>query len=139
MCLLTAYGGFMKRSFALVISVLSLAGCAIDRPDSSNLAAYCTPQNAFLLGSQSRAYFGVCPKETEAAFLEGLHRGRALVHNVPQVYPYYVQMTELEKQLVAAGSEAERERVRTRLREAETWAIHLINDPGTYGSGGGRD
>jgi hypothetical protein len=41
-------------------------------------------------------------------------------------------MTEMEKQLVAATSEPERERLRARLRDAEWWAIHLINAPGSY-------
>jgi hypothetical protein len=41
-------------------------------------------------------------------------------------------MTEAEKQLVAAGSDAERERLRSRLRDLEWWAIHLINSPGSY-------
>lgn len=65
-----------------VLAVLVLSGCAgLAGPDPSNLAAYCTPENAFRLGSESRAYFGVCPKETESAFLAGLERGRSFRPN----------------------------------------------------------
>lgn len=123
----------MTRKFAVLLSAVSLAGCAsLEAPDPSNLAAYCTPENAFRLGAQSRAYFGVCPKETESAFLAGLERGRALRPAPPQVYPYYEQMQQLEKQLVAATSDTEREKLRERLRNAEWWAVHLVNSPGTY-------
>jgi hypothetical protein len=112
---------------------MSLAGCAgLQGADTSNLAAYCTAENGYRLGSQMRAYYGVCPKETESRFLAGLQRGRAIRPSPPQAWPYFVQMEELEKQLLAAGSEADRERVRARLREAEQWAIHIVNDPGTY-------
>jgi hypothetical protein len=46
-------------------------------------------------------------------------------------------MTELEKQLVAAASDAERERLRARLSDAEWWAVHIINSPGSYAVDGG--
>jgi hypothetical protein len=119
----------------LCLSAL-LAGCStIDRPDASNLAAYCTPQNAAMLGSQSRAYFGVCPKESESAFLAGLQRGRELRPSPPQAWPYFEQMNQLEKQLLATGSDAERDRIRASLRDAEFWAVHIVNSPGTYGEG----
>ncbi len=123
----------MTRKLALILSVLSVAGCAaLEGPDVSNAAAYCTPENAFRLGTQSKAYFGGCPKDAENAFLTSLERGRALWPTPPQVWPYYSQMTELEKQLVAADNEADRERLRTRLRDAEWWAVQIINSPGTY-------
>lgn len=111
----------------LVLSV-ALAGCAIDRPKPENLARYCTAENAYLLGSQARAYFGDCPKETEAQFLQGLARGRMVRPSTPQVQPYYQQMAETEKRLLAASSDAEREQLRARLREIEWWAIHLLNN-----------
>ena len=125
---------------AIAVSLL-LCGCAtVDEPTASNLGAYCTPENAYRLGSQSRAYFGVCPKDTEAAFLAGLQRGRQYRANPPQVMPYYQRMDELEKQLLAATTEGERERLRERLRDAEWWAIHIVTSPGTYSGGGtGRD
>jgi hypothetical protein len=123
----------MSPRLPLILSALSLAGCAaLQGPDPSNTAAYCTADNAFRLGSQARAYLGGCPKEAEGAFLAGLMRGRALVPPTPQAQPYLTQMTELEKQLLAAGSEVERERIRTRLRDAEWWAVHIINSPGSY-------
>lgn len=123
----------MSPRLALIVSALSLAGCAgLQGPDPSNVAAYCTAENAFRLGSQARAYLGVCPKESEGAFLAGLQRGRALVPPTPQAQPFLAQMSETEKALLAAGSDAERERLRTRLRELEWWAIHLINSPGSY-------
>lgn len=123
----------MARKLAVVFSVLSLAGCAgLDGPDASNVVAYCTPENAYRLGSQSKAYFGVCPKASESAFLAGLQRGRAVRPNPPQAYPYFQRMEETEKLLLAAGTEAEREPLRARLRDAEWWAIHIVNTPGTY-------
>ena len=113
----------------VLLTALLLAGCAgLDQPDASNLQAYCTPQNAFRLGTQSRAYFGVCPKETEAAFLAGLERGRALRPSPPQVLPYHERMQQTERELLAATSEPERER----LRNIEFWAIHIVNSPATY-------
>ena len=125
----------MTRKLALMVSFLSLAGCAtLEGPDVSNVAAYCTAENAFRLGTQSKAYFGGCPKESESAFLGALERGRLLGPMPPQVWPYYERMGQLEKQLVAAATEAEREGVRTRLREAEWWAVQIINSPGTYES-----
>jgi hypothetical protein len=124
----------MSRRFALIVSAFFwLAGCAgLGGPDASNPAAYCTAENGYRLGSQMRAYYGVCPKDTESAFLAGLQRGRALRPSPPQAWPYFEQMEQLEKQLLAGGSEADRERLRTRLREAEQWAIHIVNDPGSY-------
>jgi len=124
----------MSPRLVLIVSGLSLAGCAgLQDPQPSNLATYCTAETAFRLGSQARAYLGVCPKESEDAFLAGLQRGRALVAPTPQAQPFLAQMTETEKQLLAAGSDAERERLRTRLRDLEWWAVHLINSPGSYG------
>jgi Protein of unknown function (DUF2799) len=124
-----------SRVIPSVIALL-LAGCAIDRPDASNLGRYCAPENAYRLGSQSRAYFGVCPKEAEPAFLASLRRGRAIAPRPPQVMPYYERMDQLEKQLLAASTEAERNQVRERLRDAEWWAIHIVTSPGTYSGGG---
>jgi len=122
----------MSSRVVLAVTASLLAGCAVTQPDQSNLAAYCTAENAFRLGSQARAYLGICPKESESAFLVGLQRGRALVPPTPQAQPFLTQMTEAEKQLVAAGSDAERERLRARLRDLEWWAVHLINSPGSY-------
>jgi hypothetical protein len=128
----------MLRKPFLIFGVLLLSGCAtLDEPKASNLGSYCTPQNAYRLGSQSRAYFGVCPKESEAAFLAGLQRGRGYRANPPQVLPYYERMEETEKQLLASTSEPERQRLRERLREIEWWAIHIVTTPSTYGNGGG--
>ncbi len=122
----------MSSRAVLAVTASLLAGCAVNQPDQSNLAAYCTAENAFRLGSQARAYLGACPKDTEAGFLAGLQRGRALVPPTPQAQPFLAQMTEVEKQLIAAGSDAERERLRARLRDLEWWAVHLINSPGSY-------
>jgi uncharacterized protein DUF2799 len=117
---------------ATLLSVVLLAGCAaVGEPDSSNLSAYCTAENAFRLGSQSKAYFGVCPRETESAFLAGLQRGRAVRPSTPQAWPFQEKMARLESELRAAGSDAERERIRAGLRDAEWWSIHLINNPGS--------
>jgi len=45
---------------------------------------------------------------------------------------YRADTAPILKQLLAAGSEVERERIRTRLRDAEWWAVHIINSPGSY-------
>ena len=112
---------------AVLVPFVALAGCAVDQPTSANLAQYCSPENAYLLGSQSRVYLGVCPKETEAQFLQGLARGRAMRPSTPVVEPYYQQIAQTEQRLLAASSEAEREPLRARLRDLEWWAIHLLN------------
>lgn len=129
----------MSPRLVFAASALLLAGCAgMQAPDPSNLAAYCTEQNGYRLGSQMRAYYGNCPKESEAAFLAGLQRGRAVRPSTPAAEPYFRQMDELEKQIRGATSDADRERLRTRLREAEQWAIHIVNDPGSYAPSGPR-
>ena len=123
----------MPRKLLPLVPVVLLSACAtLEGPDPSNVGAYCTPDNAYRLGVQAKAYFGVCPKETESAFLAGLERGRALRPSPPQALPYFDRMAQLEKQLLAAGSESERNQVRERLREAEFWAVHIVNSPGTY-------
>lgn len=123
----------MTRKLVLAVSAVWLSGCAtLDQPDASNLAAYCTPENAYRLGSRSKAYPGVCPKETEARFLEALARGRAIRPSTPVVEPFYQQMQHTEEALVAAASDAERQLLRARLRDLEWWAIHLLNNSGTY-------
>ena len=122
----------MKHACVPLALTLALAGCVtIEQPDSSNLAAYCTAQNAERLGAAGRAYFGVCPKASEAAFLAALERGRALAWT-PTVEPYYQQMHQLEARLVAATSDADRERLRRELRGVESWTMRLLNYPGTY-------
>jgi hypothetical protein len=118
------------------VAAMSMVGCAtLDNPERSNLAAYCTPENGYRLGSQSKAYFGVCPKDTESAFLAGLQRGRAYRPSTPAAWPLQERMDQTEKQLLSATSEPERERLRASLQDAEWWAIHIINSPGTYSTG----
>ena len=122
----------MTRMLAFLIPV-ALAACAtIDEPTPANLAQYCTPYNAYRLGSQSKAYFGVCPKETEARFLQGLARGRTIRPSTPVVEPYYREIAQTEQGLLTASTEAERAPLRARLRDLEWWAIHLLNAGGTY-------
>ena len=120
----------MNRTASCLVA-LAFAGCAtVDRPEG-NIAGYCNPDNAVRLGSQGRAYLGGCPRDAEGAFLAGLQRGRALQPVPAQAWPYLVRMETLERQLVGAASDAERETLRERLREAEFWAILLLNTPGT--------
>lgn len=127
-----------KLVFALPAAVL--AGCAMfGEPDSSNLSTYCTAETGYRVGYLSKAYFGVCPKEAEGPFLAGLQRGRGYRQNPPQALPYYERMERTEKLLLASGSEPEREKLRTQLREIEWWAIHIVNSPGSYASGSSRD
>ena len=42
-------------------------------------------------------------------------------------------MEQTEKQLLAASG-AERERLAAQLRQIEQMAIHIVNDPASYGS-----
>lgn len=129
----------MRKAF-LAVPVFLLAGCAaFTNPDSSNVGSYCTAETGYRVGYLSKAYFGVCPKETEGAFLAGLQRGRGYRISPPQVLPYYERMEQTEKLLMAANSEPEREKLRTQLRDIEWWAIHIITAPGTYSSGGTHD
>jgi hypothetical protein len=119
--------------FLRTVPVVLLSACAgLETPDPTNLATYCTAETGYRVGYQSRAYYGVCPKETEAAFLSGLQRGRGYRANPPQVQPYYERMEQTEKQLLAATSNPDRERLRAQLRQIEQMAIHIVNDPGTY-------
>ncbi len=87
------------------------------------------PQNAERLGAAGRANFGACPKESEGAFLAALERGRGLA-STPAGWPYYEQMRQTENILVAAASDAERERLRGQLRELEWWSVFILNHPG---------
>jgi hypothetical protein len=122
----------MTRRLAFLFPVVLAACTTLDKPTPANLAQYCTPENAYRLGSQGHAYFGVCPKETEASFLQGLARGRALRPWTPVVEPYYERMAQTEKRLLAASSDAEREPLRTQLRDVEWWTIHLLYNNGSY-------
>jgi Protein of unknown function (DUF2799) len=126
----------MQYKLASVVTVILLSACAsLEGQDSSNVAAYCTAENGYRLGSQSKAYFGVCPKETESAFLAGLQRGRALRPTTPAAWPFQEKMDRLEKQLVSTNSEAERNQLKTSLQDAEWWALHIINCSCTYSNG----
>ena len=112
-----------------------LSGCAaFTNPDPTNLASYCTADTGYRVGYLSKAYYGVCPKESEGAFLAGLQRGRGYRAEPPQAWPYYQRMEQTEKQLLAASG-AERERLAAQLREIERMTIHIVNDPASYGSG----
>jgi hypothetical protein len=117
------------------IPAIALSACAtFSDPDPSNLATYCTAETGYRVGYLSRAYYGVCPKDAEGAFLAGLQRGRGYRANPPQALPYYERMEQTEKQLLAASG-AERERLKAQLRQIEIMTIHIVNDPGTYGGG----
>ena len=120
------------RRLIFLLSVTLAACTTLDKPTSENLAQYCTPENAYRLGSQSRAYLGVCPKASEAQFLQGLARGRAIRPSTPAVEPYYLEMEQTEKRLLAATSESEREQLRARLQDLEWWALHLLRNNGNY-------
>lgn len=113
-----------------------LSGCAaFTDPDPTNLQTYCTADTGFRAGYLSKAYYGVCPKETEGAFLSGLQRGRGYRANPPQAFPYFERMEQTEKQLLAATSNADRERLRAQLRQVEQMTLHIVNDPASYSAG----
>ena len=122
-------------SLLRTVPVVLLSACAgFETPDPSNLAAYCTAETGYRVGYQSRAYYGVCPKETEGAFLAGLQRGSGYRANPPQALPYFDRMERTEKQLLAASG-AERERLREQLRQIEQMTLHIVNDPSSYSAG----
>ena len=119
------------------VPVVLLSACAgLETPDPSNLTTYCTAETGYRVGYLSRAYYGVCPKETEGAFLSGLQRGRGYRPSPPQALPYYERIEQTEKQLMAATSEPDRERLKVQLREAEWWAIHIDTCSCSYVSSG---
>lgn len=121
-------------SFAFGVALV-IAGCTILEPNPSNIAAYCTRENGERVGATGHAYFGGCAEPGESAFLAGLARGRGLA-STPAVWPYYEQMHQTETMLVAAASDAERERLRAQLRESEKWSVFILDHPGTYAGGG---
>jgi hypothetical protein len=122
----------MRRSLAFLLPVILAACASLDQPTAANLAQYCAPENAYLLGSQGHAYFGVCPKQSEAQFLQGLARGRAVRPSTPVVEPYYEKMAQTEQRLLAASSDSERAPLRAQLQDVEWWTIHLLYNNGTY-------
>jgi Protein of unknown function (DUF2799) len=125
---------------AWIIPVIFLSGCAgLGEPDPSNLSAYCTAQTGYRVGYLSKAYYGVCPKETEGAFLGGLQRGRGYRANPPQALPYYERMEATEKQLLASASDTDRARLRQSLSDIEWWTIHIVTCSCSYAGGGGRN
>jgi hypothetical protein len=118
------------------VPVVLLSACAgLENPDATNLAAYCTAETGYRVGYLSRAYYGVCPKETEGAFLSGLQRGRGYRANPPQALPYFERMEQTEKQLLAAASTSDRERLRAQLAQIEQMTLHIVNDPASYSAG----
>jgi hypothetical protein len=125
----------MPAKSARLLCLLAVSACAsFSDPDPSNLAAYCTAETGYRVGYLARAYYAVCPKETEAAFLSGLQRGRGFRANPPQAMPYYDRMERTEKQLLAASG-ADRERLTAQLREVEQLTLHVVNDPSSYTNG----
>ena len=126
----------MSRLVRMAPLVLLSACAGLETPDPSNLTTYCTAETGYRVGYLSRAYYGVCPKETEGAFLSGLQRGRGYRPSPPQALPYYERIEQTEKQLMAATSEPDRERLKVQLREAEWWAIHIDTCSCSYVSSG---
>src|ERR1044072_5378650 len=113
---------------AWILPFIFLSGCAAFKdPDPTNLQTYCTAETGFRAGYLSKAYYGVCPKETEGAFLAGLQRGRGYRPSPPRALPYYERMEQTERQLMAPPSQADRERRKVQRRDAEWWAIHIDN------------
>ena len=118
------------------VPVVLLSACAgFETPDPTNLATYCTAETGYRVGYQSRAYYGVCPKETEPAFLAGLQRGRGYRANPPQALPYFERMEQTEKELRAATSNQDRERLGAQLRQIEQMTLQIVSDPGSYMGG----
>src|SRR4026208_196404 len=71
------------------VPVILLSACAgLQNPDPTNLATYCTGESGYHVGYLSRAYYGVCPRESEPAFLAGLQRGRGYRAHPPPALPH---------------------------------------------------
>ena len=125
------------KKLTWILPFIFLSGCAAFKdPDPTNLQTYCTSETGFRAGYLSKAYYGVCPKSSEGAFLAGLEKGRGYRPNPPQALPYYERMSQLEKQLMVATSEPDRERLKVALRDAEWWAIHIDTCSCSYASSG---
>jgi hypothetical protein len=123
----------VRRRPGRVIACIFVSGCAaFTDPDPTNLATYCTSDTGYRVGYLSKAYYGVCPKETEAAFLAGLERGRGLRPSPPPAWPYFERMQQTEREIRAASSEVQRAELRKRLSEIEWQAVHIVNDPASY-------
>ena len=123
----------MRRGPARVIPFVLLSSCAaFTDPDPTNLASYCTADTGYRVGYLSKAYYGVCPKESEGAFLAGLQRGRGYRAEPPQAWPYYQRMEQTEREIRAASSEVQRAELRKRLSEIEWQTEHIVNDPASY-------
>jgi len=123
----------VRRGPARVIPFVLLSSCAaFTDPDPTNLASYCTADTGYRVGYLSKAYYGVCPKESEGAFLAGLQRGRGYRAEPPQAWPYYQRMEQTEREIRAASSEVQRAELRKRLSEIEWQTEHIVNDPASY-------
>ena len=123
----------MRHGPARVIPFVLLAACAaFTDPDPTNLGTYCTADTGYRVGYLSKAYYGVCPKEAEGAFLAGLERGRGLRPSPPQALPYFDRMERTERELLAASSDAQRTELRQRLHEIEWQTEKIVNDPSSY-------
>ena len=72
---------------------------------------------------------------------EGIARHKDVAHRLlaeGKAYRSFATNEQLDaerKQLMAAGSDAERNQLRERLRTIEFWAVHIVNTPGTYSIG----
>jgi len=95
----------------------------------AGLARYCTPESAFQVGAVGDAYLGVCPKESEPQFLAALKRGRLLRPTTPELQFYFASVDELEPQLAAARTDAERANLRARLVQQQWWIQHWLTHP----------
>jgi len=62
------------------------------------LLAYCTPENAFTLGTRGEGYSGQCPKDLESAFLDALKTWRNL---------YYLEISRKNEELELSVLRAE--------------------------------
>lgn len=94
-----------------------LAGSAddYDRGRSRGLRSYCTPEAGFDAGRNGRSYNGVCPAETEGAFLseyrigKQLHDLNAEVRRAQESYDSALNAIDDQREKM--------DRARTRLRE----------------------
>jgi hypothetical protein len=97
------------------------------RPGSDQPLHVLHCRTGFRAGYLSKAYYGRL-SEGDRGRVPSRPAARTRLSSQPaQALPYYERIEQTEKQLMAATSEPDRERLKVQLRESEWWAIHIDN------------
>jgi hypothetical protein len=65
----------------------------------SGLGSYCTPHNGLAVGRSGSAYYGVCARHDEGAFMSGYSLGNTLHRAYGRLHSVDSQIAEVEKRL----------------------------------------